>query len=392
MSVLVALALVGIGWAGTAFWAMRAWGVLRLMALVPLLGIPAFLPGAVLEREGHFRRIALAQSAANIAGGGATIGMALAGFSFMSAAYGQVANAAVMALLLVASRPALARPRLGLQGWRRVAGFAGQMLAISGFPTWECACPTFCWAAFWGWGNWACIAGPAASTCCSGPTCTCWRGACCLWISRISCAGAKACARAICKRWRCSPPFCGRCLPAGGAGRACHRAGVRRALVPARGALAWLALASILQVAITMTNELFAATGKLHVQTRIEFIRAGIALALFVAGCLVSIEAAAAARAAEAFVAVLLYRRQVCAMTDTTPADLAPIYRAATLITLATCLPALAASAWWGFSPQMPLGWVAGATLAGALWLAALAALDHPLWREIRRRLNRSTI
>jgi O-antigen/teichoic acid export membrane protein len=369
---------------------MRAWRVLRLMALVPLLGIPAFLPGAVLEREGHFRRIALAQSAANIAGGGATIGMALAGFSFMSAAYGQVANAAVMALLLVASRPALARPRLGLQGWRRVAGFAGQMLAISGFPTWECACPTFCWAAFWGWGNWGCTAGPAASTCCSGPTCTCWRRVLFVDFAHILRRGESLRARYLqtvamltAFLW---PVFAGwRCW------RACHRAGVRRALVPARGALAWLALASILQVAITMTNELFAATGKLHVQTRIEFIRAGIALALFVAGCLVSIEAAAAARAAEAFVAVLLYRRQVCAMTDTTPADLAPIYRAATLITLATCLPALAASA-VGLFAANAAGLGGGATLAGALWLGALAALDHPLWREIRRRLNRSTI
>lgn len=387
MSVVIAAALVLIGLVGARFLGDPGVGhVLYMMALVPLIGVAAFQPLALLEREGRFRAIGLTQMAANFGSAGVTIAAAFASFSYMSAAFGQLALALVQAGAMLAIGRSMPRIRLGMERWREVADFAVQMLAIGGVSGLGLRLSDIILGRFLGlsalglysrasnlniliWSNLHLVVGRVLF----------------VDFSEIVRRGDSLRTRYIATvdmltafLW---PVFAGFAILGG----PFISLVFGDKWVPARWALCFLALSSMIQVAITMTNELFAATDRLRVQTRIEFIRAGFALATFTAGCMVSIEAAAAARAAESLFAVLLYRRHIGRMTETTPADLNVIYLRSAAITVVTCLPALAATIYWGWSPHMPMTWVAGSVvLGGACWLGLLVVLRHPIWTELQ--------
>lgn len=385
MSLFIALALVGVGLVGARFLGDPGVAhVLYVMALVPIIGIAAFQPLALLEREGRFRAIGLIQSAASLSSAAVTIAAALSGFSYMSAAFGQVTMAAVQAIAMLAIGRSMPPVRLGLERWREVADFAIQMLAISGVSNLGARLSDIILGRFLG------LSALGLYSRASGLNILIWSNLH-LLVGRVLFVDYSEVFRrgeSLRPRYIATVDMLTVFLWPVFAGFA-TLAGPFIALVfgdkwvPARGALVFLALSSIIQVAITMTNELFAATDKLRIQTRIEFIRAGFALVTFVGGCLISIEAAAAARAAESLFAVFLYRGHINRMTDTTPADLNPIYLRNALITAATCLPPLLASVWWGWSPHMPMLWVIGsALLGGAFWLGLLVVLRHPLWSQ----------
>lgn len=138
-------------------------------------------------------------------------------------------------------------------------------------------------------------------------------------------------------------------------------------------------------VAITMTWEIFTATDRLHVQARIEFIRAIVALALFAAGCLISIEAAAASRILEAFFAVALYRRHLNKMTDTQTSDYWPIYGRNLALTVLAIGPAVSAMAINGWRADISLVLLfASVTLGALLWLGAVILTRHRAWLLMR--------
>lgn len=392
MSLLIAAALVGVGFVGAGFLGDAGVGhVLYVMALVPVIGIAAFQPLALLERAAHFRAIGLAQTAASLGSAGVTIGSAFAGFSYMSAAFGQVAMAVIQVIVLMAFTRDTPRVRLGLERWREVADFAVQMLAISGVSNLGMRLSDIILGRFLG------LSALGLYSRASGLNILFWSNLH-LLVGRVLFVDFSDTVRrgeSLRTRYIATVDMLTAFLWPVFAGLA-TLAGPFIALVfgdkwvPARWALCFLALSSIIQVAITMTNELFAATDRLRTQTRIEFIRAGFALATFIAGCLVSIEAAAAARAAESLLAVALYRGHVGRMTDTTGADLHPIYLRSAVITAVTCAPAFLASVYWDWSPHMPMTWVVGsALLGGAFWLGLLIALRHPIWTEMQAMRSR---
>lgn len=392
MSCFIALAMIAVGFAGASFLGDVGVGhVLYAMALVPIIGIGAFLPLALLERDGHFRAIGLAQTAASLGSAGVTIGSALAGASYMSAAYGQVTMAVVQMIALLAFMREKPRIRFGIERWREVADFAWQMLAISGVSNLGARLSDIILGRFLG------LSALGLYSRASGLNILIWSNLH-LLVGRVMFVDFSDIVRreqSLRTRYIATVDILTAFLWPVFAGFA-TLAGPFIALVfgdkwvPARWALCFLALSSIIQVAITMTNELFAATNQLRIQTRIEFIRAGFALVTFIAGCLVSIEAAAAARAAESLFAVFLYRRHVGRMTDTAPADLNPIYLRSAIITAVTCLPALLASVYWNWSPHMPMTWVVGSALVGgAFWLGLLVVLRHPIWTEVQALRSR---
>lgn len=106
--------------------------VLFAIAFTPLVGILAFLPAAQLERRNRFKELAIAGIIAGVASAGTTVVTATLGFSYMSFAYGQWAQAIVFALTICIFGRAFVRFTTGFKSWRRVADFGLQMLAITG--------------------------------------------------------------------------------------------------------------------------------------------------------------------------------------------------------------------------------------------------------------------
>jgi O-antigen/teichoic acid export membrane protein len=150
--------------------------------------------------------------------------------------------------------------------------------------------------------------------------------------------------------------------------------------VPAAHPLQLLAVASMIQVSISMTWELFASTGNLRTQTRIEFIRTTISLSLFVGACFISLEAAVATRIIDAFLALALYRRHVDAMTSTRTRDFLRPYAVSAALTVLAIGPALVVALSTGFSADVGAGLLAGSVLGGVLlWFIGLRVLRHPL-------------
>jgi O-antigen/teichoic acid export membrane protein len=395
MSLLIALAMVVVGLAGARFLGDPGVGhVLYAMAFVPVIGIAAFQPLALLEREGRFRAIGLIQTAASLSGAIVTITAALTGASFMSAAFGQIAMAVVQAAAMIVIGRTMPPVRFGLERWREVADFAGQMLAISGISNLGARLSDIILGRLLG------LSALGLYSRASGLNILIWSNLH-LLVGRVLFVDFSDIFRrgkSLRDRYIAAvdmltaflwPVFAGFATLSG----PFIAVVFGEKWVPARGAVIFLALSSIIQVAITMTNELFAATNTLRTQTRIEFIRASFALATFIAGCLISIEAAAAARAAESLFAVFLYRGHINRMTDTAPSDLNPIYLRNALVTAVTCLPPCLASAYWGWSPYMPMAWVVGSALVGgACWIAMLALLRHRIWMELHAiRARRAT-
>ena len=160
--------------------------------------------------------------------------------------------------------------------------------------------------------------------------------------------------------------------------------------LPASRPLVWLAIGSMIQVSFTMTWEIFAATGELATQTRIEFIRTLFSLVAFAAGCLISLEAAAASRIVETVFAFLLYRPHLDRMTATRVRDFVPVYGRSLWLTALAIGPAAILMASTDFSPQTSIVQVmASILLGGLLWLVGLAMCRHILMRELYMTLKR---
>jgi O-antigen/teichoic acid export membrane protein len=157
--------------------------------------------------------------------------------------------------------------------------------------------------------------------------------------------------------------------------------------VPATHAFQLLCVASMIWVSITMTWELFTATGRLSVQTKIETIRSAVGLAAFVGASFISLEAVAATRIIDAVLAALLYRRHVHTITETDFRDVYPVYSASAFLTCLAIGPSVLLPRIVGDQPSVP--WILTGILSGsALWLIGLACMKHPLYEQVLQILQ----
>jgi O-antigen/teichoic acid export membrane protein len=365
--------------------------VLLVLAATPLFAIFSFLPGAVLERHGRFREIALAGTAGSLAAAMATITLAVMGFSYMSAAYAQWANAGVTMIVMLAFGRRHASLRLSLVARRRVAEFGMQMLAINGISALGLRLSDVLLGRILGLSSLGLYSRASAL---NGLI---WANVH-LLIGRVMLVdfvdvhrqGLSLRTRYIrtvdittVLLW---PIFAGFAVIAGPFIFVVY--GPR--WVPAASPLVCLSIASMTQVAITMTWELFTATNQLRAQTRIEFIRSLFALSVFVAGCMISLNAAAAARVIEAIFALIIYRPYLNRMTDTTFRDFLPIYGRNMVLTLVAIGPAVAVMAMTGWRADVSLPWLGGGIAAGVLlWIGGLRLFRHPLFAEARDWIRR---
>jgi O-antigen/teichoic acid export membrane protein len=386
MSLLLAALVAALGLFGAAW--LHEDGVRRVLlvlAIQPLFGILEFLPNTNLERNGEFKPIAGLKTLRAVASTGLTVTLAFQGWSYMSLAWGQVFGAAVGAVAVNLIAPHYASFKLSLAQWRPVTRFGVQMLAISGVNMLSGRLSEIAL------GRIIDLAALGLYSRASSLFNLLWNNIH-IVVTRIVLVDFSNLARdgtplreryirivalMTALLW---PAFAGLAILAGPFIYNVYGAQWIGAAMP----LSMLSISAILLVSITMTWEVFVVAGETDRQARFEFVRTGVGLALFIAGCFVSLTTAAASRIGEALFSLYLYKPHLERMTQTRPKDLRPVYLSSGLATLAAVLPAAGLMTAFHGSERTPLAYVLASVALGALaWLGALKALRHPLMEEI---------
>ena len=392
IGLVLAASTAGLGFFGAAL--LREQGVasvLLVLAAQPLIALFEFLPASRLEREGDFKTIALVRTIRTAVATTLTIVLAFKGLSYMSLAWGQLAGAAFNALALNVLATRHVSFRLSLKEWRAVARFGRQMLAVSGVNALADRLAEILL------GRIIDLAALGLYSRASSMFHLLWNNIHIVMARIILVDFADLVRRGVPLRDRYLrvvalmtgalwPGFAGLAILSRPLVELVYGPQWLGAALP----LSMLSIAALILVSITMTWEVFIVSHETGRQARFEFLRSGVGLALFTAGCCVNLTTAAAARIADAIFSVFLYRSHLERMTGATRGDLAPIYRSSAIATIAAVAPAAALMAFFRGSPTAPAPYVIGAIAAGvALWLAALWSLRHPLYYEIATALRR---
>jgi O-antigen/teichoic acid export membrane protein len=152
--------------------------------------------------------------------------------------------------------------------------------------------------------------------------------------------------------------------------------------------LSLLCIAAAVATSVSLAGELFLATGNVATQARLEVQRAIISTILFVTGALISLEAAAATRIIDAFLAMYFYRPHVKAMANVTSRDFLSLYKGGVILTALALAPSATVLA---FAPHalLHLGILSAVILAGVvLWGLGLHLLGHPLLGPLHKLIE----
>lgn len=392
ISVILSLAIVALSALGGTF--LREAGVQHVMMLLaaqPLIGTLEFLPTSFLERNGEFKTIAVINLLRAIAMTGTSVGLAVAGWSYMSYPWGAVAASVVGAVASMTAGWRYVSFRFGLAAWRQIIRFGLQQLSIQGVRVVAVRGSEFLLGRILGLSALG-LYGRASNL-----NNMIWTNVH-LVIGRVvmvDLANRKrndlpirdAYLRTIemmtALLWPC---FAGLGVLAGPLIRIVY--GPR--WVGAAPPLAALSAAAIVYVAISLTWEIFALCNEAGRQARFEWVRAPVGLVMFVGGALISLTGAAIGRVGEAIFAIAWYRGHIERMTSTTLADFIPIYRRSAVLTAVACAPAAVLMSIYHWSPATPASLVLSAIAAGIVaWLAAIRLTDHALADELVTLLRR---
>ena len=386
IAVILSFVIIALSAFGGVF--LREAGVQRVMlvlAVIPLIGILEFLPAAKLERNGEFRTIAVINLLRAIAMTGTTVGLALAGLSYMSYPFGAVAAAVVGAAgIMVAGRRHVSF-KIGFTAWPKIVRFGLQQLSIQGVPALSVRASEFLLGRLLGLSALG-LYGRASNL-----NNMIWLNVH-MVIARVVMVDLAEKKRkdlgirepflrtiemVTALLWPC---FAGLGLLAGPLIRTIYG----QKWVAAAPPLAALSVAAILWVSISMTWELFVLCNETGRQARLECFRSPVGLVMFLAGALISVTAAAIGRIGEAIFSVAFYRPHIERMTSTTLADFIPIYRRSAILTAVACAPALALMLIYDWSPATPFPLVIVAIAGGVgAWLATIKLTGHMLAGEV---------
>lgn len=360
---------------------------MTVLAAIPVIAAAGFLPAAMLERDGRFRAIALASMAQVLASVIVTVGLASAGASYLSVAYGALAGTAVRtAGHVIAGRHHICL-RAGLQDWRRIVRYAWEMLAIAGVGDLSNRAGDFIVGRLLGLGALGLFSRASQLN-------SLMRDNIQLVIDRVLFVTM---ARSIRRGGSLRTPYLSAVEMVtallwpvyGGVG---VLAGPLVRLVygdrwlGAATPLALLCLASAVQASLTMAWEVFVLCHETGRQARFEAARAVLRAGCVAAGCSYGLAGAAAARVADALFCQALYRPHLERMTKTSLADYLRIYRRAAVPACAAIGPAALVMAANGWSPYTPLPWIGASILAGvAAWALCLWRIGHPVAAEVQR-------
>ncbi len=358
--------------------------ILVVLSCSPLFGIFSFMPGAKLERNGRFKDIALISAITSAVGSAVMVVFAVLGHSYMSLAYGQLVGAATLAAALMFVGREHQIVRFSISEWRRVSHFGFQMFAYSGIKNLS---QRFCEIAL---GRIAGLAALGLYNRASGINNMLW--------GNIHSLASRVMLVDYAKHHRAGMPLRERYIqtqavltailwPAFAGIAVLSEPFISLAYgekwIAAAVPLTFLAIASIILVAITMSWELFAVTGNVATQTRLELYRTLVSVPLFIGACFFGIAAVAFTRIIDALIAFALYRPHLERMSGTTFGDALSVYLQSAALTFLAILPA---GLLMVFSSNGEPHWqhLILAVLAGiALWGGALFLLDHPLKEEI---------
>jgi O-antigen/teichoic acid export membrane protein len=149
--------------------------------------------------------------------------------------------------------------------------------------------------------------------------------------------------------------------------------------------LSLLMIAQAVVLGFGMNWELFVLRNETARQTRFELIRALVGLLTFGAGCLFGIAQAALGRIAEAAFGYMLYRPHMDKLAGTKPGELENVYRDSFELTFAAVFPSFILMILTKWSHLTPPLFIAGAILLGiSFWAAVLLLRAHPLIGEFR--------
>jgi O-antigen/teichoic acid export membrane protein len=365
--------------------------VLFCLAIIPIISAIGFMPLAMLERDGDFKKVSLSKVLGTASGTIATVSFAFAGYSYMSFAYGQIIAASVNAAAAIALAPHHASFRVGLNNWRTVHRFSLNVLATTGVGRIAARLQEMTLGRLLGLEALGLFSR-------SGNIFSMLWDSVFLVICRIMFVDFAAAARAgtpIGPRYQHAlgiftavmwPTFLGLGILSGPFVLLIYGA----KWVAISTVLSILCMVGIFYTAIAMAWDLFVIADETGRQARFETIRSIFGLVVFAGACFISIEAAATARLIDAIFACFLYTPHILRMTDSRIQDLMRIYSRSAILAVVACAPSFALMAYYGWSPATPLLTILIAVLLGiGLWLATLRLLSHPLLFEIRSVIRR---
>ncbi len=392
LSLLIAAAVAGLSVLGGALLGESGVrNVLLVVAVVPVISIFEFRPAAVMERQGRFGGLATVNVARALASGVVAIVLAYQGHSYMSLAYGQLVGGVVVAVGFNLMGWRHAALRMSLAGWRGILRHGVHMFAISstGVATMRLAELAM--------GRMLGLEVLGIYSRAGGVANMAWESIGMI-IARpvfVDMAEQRRQGRSLRTGYlRVTaittgllwPAFVGLAVLAGPVVLLLYGPQWEDAALP----LSLLALALLPAAAMVVASSVVVVSERTAVQMRLEAIRSVAGLALFLGGCLLGLNWAAASRILEALLSFALYRRLVQHLTDTTEVDFTPIYLRSLALTAAAAGPAAAVMAWFGWSAHAPLAAIGPAILLGALlWAALLHRMRHPLFEEALRLLSR---
>jgi O-antigen/teichoic acid export membrane protein len=392
LAFVIACLIALIGLVGEYFFQERGVReVLLVIAFVPLIGAITFVPVAMLEREGNFRALALVRIASTAFGLMLTIFLAVQGFRYMSLAYSQIATTILTNIIfLIVARRHL-NFRLSLIGAREIAKYALQILTISGLGAVTVRCMDIVLGRLQG------LHALGLYSRASGSHNMLWDSVHMIMarVAFVDFARHVADGGSLRERYlKVLESITGLLWPLFGcaailAGPLVHMI-FGEAWIGAAAPLALLCIASIIFTSIAMNDEIFVICHETGLQVRLMFIKTIVAVTLFVAGALHSLEAAAASRIGEALFMQFLNRPYLHRMIKAEAGDFKGVYVRSAIAAIAASTPPAALMIHWHFSTSVPIEqFILSCVCSAVLWLLALRFSGHFLFEEILRMMSK---
>ncbi len=380
---------------GSSAWAahfMKEPGVeriLRHVAIIPLISIFDFRPSAMMQRDMRFRQTAIIATTAALLTSGTQVGLAFAGFSYMSMAYASITGAAFVALAdnIVGRR--YVGFALSLSDWRRISAFGLRMLTISGVANLAQRASEIILGRLLGVSALGLYS--RASNIANLIFFQVYGTATRFTFTKLSKDHREtgsvtdtfliSLEMIISFMW---PMMIGMAILSGPVIEILY--GPK--WIGAAPVLSLLMIAQFFILAFGMNWELFVIHDEIKRQTRFELIRAAFGTAAFAIGCAFSIAAAALGRIVEALFGLVLYLPHMSRLSGASVNRIAGVYARSLALTAAATFPALVLMMSSGWSPHVNRVLLAGSIALGVgAWLATLFLIDHALTREIRKIL-----
>jgi len=363
-----------------------AGSVLRILAISALVNIFAFRSTAMLAREMAFKVISLVTLLSVMVTAAVTLGSALLGASYMSAAWGILAGSVLQAFMYNILGFRHISLRVSLAGSREIFRFGMTMSLLSGASALAARMSEIVLGRVQGMSalglysratgitaiiqdniyatatkiSYVKMADESRKTGSLGPT---------LLRSLQLITGLL---------W---PVQIGLAVTAGPVIRFMYGDKWTMASTP----LSFILIAQAIMLMFGMNWEVFTLTGNLPRQAKLEITRTALGAIAFLICAQFSLVAAAASRVLEALIGLFLYRGKIAELAKVEQSQLRRIYGEGALLTICAVLPVLILMMIWHWSALTPLAPLFACIGTGvALWLVGLHVLRHPLREEMQ--------